>query len=122
MRTSPALALDLPAGSDPRPAHHARRTFSDLMDTVLSGAPRPSPGVFPSSLPLLTSRPGNAAPSGRARNCPQVTQLDLELHRRHCIAAEWPVAPSPARNLLLDRGEPQPASSRFPRRRAFDTG
>lgn len=44
MRTSPALALDLPTGSDPRPAHHARRAGSDLIDTVLSGAPRPSPG------------------------------------------------------------------------------
>jgi len=65
VRTSPALALDLPARSDPRPAYHSRRTGSDLMGTVLSGAPRPSPGVLLGSLPLLTGRPGRTAPSGR---------------------------------------------------------
>jgi hypothetical protein len=36
MRTSPALALNLPTGSDPHPAHHARRACGAIRSRVES--------------------------------------------------------------------------------------
>src|ERR1700733_11488725 len=93
MRTPPTPGLDCVARSDPRPAHHARRTGSDLMNMVLSGAPGPSPGVLPNSLPLPTGSHRRAAGSGRRELLAQVSQLDRDLRHRR-IAAKRPIADS----------------------------